>query len=291
MQDKSSIFQKTILLICFVIAVSGLHGQRNTFGDEAPLRPVYRENWTQSQAPGQRPVKIHYIEKGYAGDAQLSLVVSAGLWEPAERSLRLFDAMDFHCVSFSYRGRGKSDTPESGYDQEHHLGDLRAVIKDAGVKKMCLLAFSRGVGHALGYILNNPDKVAGLIIVDQPPVHLKPWNGYADYWKKLVYLGRPLTDFMRPQALDLLEKEARHIVYWDKLNQIKVPVLLMRGVSKTAKIPSNLTDAEARRYLELIPDIKEVRFNHSGHMIADEEPAAYADQVRSFLKRLMKRSD
>ncbi|RPJ54459.1 MAG: alpha/beta hydrolase, partial [Acidobacteria bacterium] len=107
--------------------------------------PKYTDSWTQNGA-----VRIHYIDQPASSAAgTVPLVVSPGVWEPAERALPLCRRMTRRAVAVSYRGRGRSDTPATGYDLEDHLGDLATVVEAAALDRFALLAFSRGVGPAL----------------------------------------------------------------------------------------------------------------------------------------------
>lgn len=231
-------------------------------------------------------VKIHFVEKHFKKNNDLSVVVSPGLWEPAERALPLFDGLDYHCVSLSYRGRGQSDTPECGYDLEHHISDLKTVIDELNIDKFVLIAFSRGVGYACGYVDKYPENVKGMIIVDHPPVHVKPYKGYAEYWKNLVYLGKPLIEYMRPEALDGLEREAREAAFWDTLSRLDIPIAVLRGTSTKSKIPSDLTEEDMIKFRHCIRNYREIDFEFSGHMIVDEELGKYRLHVNEFVESL-----
>lgn len=234
-------------------------------------------------------VKIHFIEKNYTPKSNLSLILSPGLWEPAERAFPLFDGLDCHCVSLSYRGRGQSETPLSGYDLEHHVSDLQTVIDALEIESFVMVAFSRGTGYACGFIEKYPEKVKGMIIVDHPPVHVKPYKGYADYWKNLVYLGYPVTKFMRPDALDSLEREAREVKFWGVLNQLNIPITVLHGISKKSKIPSDLSEEDILNYRKFIKNYCEINFEYSGHMIVDEELGKYRSVVNDFYKTICKK--
>lgn len=241
-----------------------------------------RSGWAQNNS-----VRIHFLEKGKAHPNQASFLVSAGIWEPAERAIPLFDHLDWHhCVSFSYRGRGQSDTPATGYDLEDHLGDLESVVQTTGIQKVVILAFSRGIACALQFALNHPEKVAGLIIGDIPPMQYRWAEGTSEFWKNLVYLGKPLTDFIRPHAIDCLEREAREVLFWDQLPNIKCQVLVLRGLRQDHPIPPNLTKEEGDRYLSLFPHAQEIGFEHSGHMLPDDEPEKYCEVIQNFLSGL-----
>jgi pimeloyl-ACP methyl ester carboxylesterase len=186
----------------------------------------------------------------------------------------------------SYRGRGRSDTPATGYDLQQHVGDLAAVIEREQLDRFCLLAFSRGVPYAIGYTLEHLDKVTGLILADQPPIQNQWPEGNAEFWKNLVYRGKPVTNFIRPAALDSIQREAKQVEFWDSLYRIECPVLIMRGLSTTHTIPSDLSEKDSLRYRCLMKNVQEIGFEYSGHMIPDDEPSKYADTVRSFLTKL-----
>jgi pimeloyl-ACP methyl ester carboxylesterase len=242
---------------------------------------TYKDCWAQNNE-----TRIHYIEKGQPSLDQLSLVASLGIWESAERAIPLFDKLQRHCIALSYRGRGKSDTPSTGYDFEQHVGDLATVIESAQLDSLCLLAFSRGVPYAIGYTLEHLDKVVGLILVDQPPIQNKWPEGGADFWKNLIYREKPVTNFIRPAALDRIEQEARRVELWDSLHRIECPVLILRGLSDSHAISSDLSEQDALKYQRLLKNAREEGFEHSGHMIPDDEPDKYADTVRGFLAKL-----
>lgn len=228
-------------------------------------------------------VRIHFIDQAAAIPMQLPLVVSPGIWEPAERAIPLFRTLSRRAVAVSYRGRGRSDTPATGYDLEQHVGDLAAVIESAGLEAFSLLAFSRGVGPAVAYALGHLEQVKGLVIVDHPPIHFAWAPGTAATWKGRTYLGRPFTDFMRPSAFDGIEREARQVEFWNELPRLACPVLLLRGLATDNAIPSEIAEADARRYRALVADYREVGFARSGHMIPDEEPGKYFQVVNEFL--------
>jgi pimeloyl-ACP methyl ester carboxylesterase len=227
-------------------------------------------------------IKIHFIEKNDKKKDQLSIVFSPGVWEPAERAIPLFDGLDYHCISISYRGRGKSDTPAIGYDLKHHVSDLQTVIDAAEIKSFILVAFSRGVGYACGYAEKFPGKIKGMIFVDHPPIHIKPWEGYAEYWKNLIYLGNPVTKSIHPDALDGLQKEAQEFEFWDLMKKLEIPILILRGISNRSKIKSELSESDIEKYKACVKNLKVIDFEYSGHMIVDEELGKYRAVVNDF---------
>ena len=231
-------------------------------------------------------VAIHVLESGVPSPIMPSLLVIEGLWEPAERAIPILSALSGHVVTFSFRGRGLSSTPKTGYGLESHLSDIGAVVNHFGLKNYCVLGFSRGASYALGWTLAHQQDMCGLILVDQPPVHGKPGPGYVDFWAGLVYLDVPILNFMRRSALEGLEREAEQIDFSARLHELRIRVAFFVGRNRAAAIPSNVDDEIIAQYRKAIPSIKVVDFLKSGHMIPDEEPEKYVTQIAAFLRRL-----
>jgi pimeloyl-ACP methyl ester carboxylesterase len=232
------------------------------------------------------PVKIHVLESGAPACGTPSLLVIGGLWEPAERAIPILSGLSGHVVALSLRGRGLSSTPECGYDLDCHLSDIGAVVTRCNLQNYCVLGFSRGASYALGWTLKHQGDMSGLIVVDQPPVHVKPGPGYVDFWSSLVYLGVPILNFMRRAALEGLERDATEIDFSARLPQLKLPVAFFVGRNKDSNIPSEITNDILDAYAKAIPHIEIIGFMQSGHMIPDAEQAKYIAEIASFVGRL-----
>lgn len=124
----------------------------------------------------------------------------------------------------------------------------------------------------------------GLILVDQPPVHMRPAPGYADYWANLIYRGVPVLNFMRREALDGLERDAEDVDFSSRLGELNIPVALFVGRNKGSSIPSNVEDEALELYKFKLPRLKTVEFNNSGHMIPDDERQKYVEETELFLE-------
>ena len=229
-------------------------------------------------------IKIHVLDNEAASSNGPSLLVAGGLWEPAERAMPILSGLSSRVVAFSFRGRGLSSTPESGYGLSDHLSDMDAVIRGTALKSYCVLGFSRGASYALGWALDHQQDMCGLILVDQPPVHMQPGPGYVDFWAGLKYLDVPVLNFMRREALEGLAREALHSDFSSRLRELCIPVALFVGKNKGAKIQSDISDEIMDLYKKEIPSCEVVEFLHSGHMIPDEEQQKYLLQIESFLR-------
>lgn len=91
-------------------------------------------------------------------------------------------------ISYDARGHGESDPapPSAGYGYPELRGDLAAVIEDqAGGGPVLLAGHSMGAHTAVGFALEDPDRVAGLVVIgpaydgDIGAGSLRYWDGLA----------------------------------------------------------------------------------------------------------------
>ncbi len=104
----------------------------------------------------------------------------------------------------------------------------------------------------------------GLILVDQPPVHLRPGPGYAEFWSGVVYQGVPLLNFMRREALEGIERESTMIYFSPELPRLNIPVKFFAGTDREARIESNVTAQDVENYRRSLPVVEIVEFSKSG---------------------------
>ncbi|MBN6189026.1 hypothetical protein JQN58_19410 [Aneurinibacillus sp. BA2021] len=90
-----------------------------------------REGWANNQH-----VRLHYVEHGIEKNEQPALVICPGLSEPAENYLPLLTALtDRRGIALSFRGRGKSDAPDTGYSpSRQNAMSSRCSIRTYGWK-------------------------------------------------------------------------------------------------------------------------------------------------------------
>lgn len=230
-------------------------------------------------------VALHVLENGSASPGVPTLLVIGGLWEPAERAIPLLSGISSHVVAFSFRGRGLSSTPHTGYDLADHLSDIESVVKHCQLQNYIVLGFSRGASYALGWSLQNQQHMRGLILVDQPPLHRSIGPDAVDFWTNLVYLQIPLLNFMRREALEGLGNDAVEADFSHKLPQLQIPVTLFVGRNKKADIPSDISEDTLKLYAQSLSSFQVVEFPQSGHMIPDEEQQKYIAEVASFIEK------
>ena len=230
-------------------------------------------------------VSIHVLESGTPKLGVPSLLVVGGIWEPAERAIPIHN-LELHVVSFSFRGRGLSSTPEHGYNLEDHLSDIRRVVKTCNLDDYCVLGFSRGAAYTLGWYLTKETRISGLILVDQAPIHRKIPRESLDFWCNMVYQGVPVANVMRSIAFTGLTTDAIEHDFTSELTLIDCPVRLFVGTSTQSKMPSGLNEDTRALYSENVKNISFVEFANSGHMIPDEETDKYLEEIERFIETL-----
>jgi pimeloyl-ACP methyl ester carboxylesterase len=119
-------------------------------------------------------VRLHYLDAHADGSSGLPIVIVPGLAETAEDYTGLMRRLaPRRCVAISLRGRGRSDTPASGYTLDDHADDVLAVVRHLGLPRPVLVAFSRGVPYAIRCAARRPGCVAGLALGDYAAVHTR----------------------------------------------------------------------------------------------------------------------
>ncbi|WNS46287.1 alpha/beta hydrolase [Paenibacillus sp. MMS20-IR301] len=218
---------------------------------------------------------LHVLESGKQSSGKASLLIIGGLWEPAERAIPLLANVPGHVLAFSFRGRGLSSTPATGYGLEDHLSDIAAVVRHCRLENYYILGFSRGAAYALGWSLQHQEQMKGLILVDQPPLHRSLSAEAVNFWSSLVYQEVPILNYMRLEAIQGLARDAREVDFSAQLPELLIPVTLFAGRNKTAELGSDLSDETLHIYRTELPFCAVVEFDQSGHMIPDEEQQKY----------------
>src|SRR5438093_4905886 len=74
----------------------------------------------------------------------------------------------FHQVTYDARGHGRSDPapPDAGYSYAELVADLQAVVDaEVGKRPFLLGGHSMGAHTAVAYAIENPDRLAGLVLI------------------------------------------------------------------------------------------------------------------------------
>jgi pimeloyl-ACP methyl ester carboxylesterase len=132
-------------------------------------------------------------------------------------------------IAVSLRGRGESDAPESGWTPAHHHSDMNAVLDAEGIKRAFILGWSTGAAFALGFSLDNPDRVAGLAIGDFPPFVPQ----YGPEWAEMIVAEPAFTGY-HPDFPRRYVAESEWTIYTKRLPELSIPVVVLRGTRDDA---------------------------------------------------------
>lgn len=231
----------------------------------------------QSMKVSNNGVFIHYL----VSNPQSTLtpfVICPGLSETAEEYIDLMEYLSPRkCIVLSFRGRGQSDTPETGYSLAHHVSDIVSVVDAAQLSSFHLYAYSRGVSYALGYLKENMSQIVSAILQDYPAEHKK----MSEDWV-YSYLNEYLVPFsrqkhIRPEAVEGIQRESEQIYF---NFPIQKKLLVLRGL-----LEDSLVNNEAiRGYQKLSTEIQYVDFHRSGHDIRSAEKDLLYRTIHDFIR-------
>lgn len=233
------------------------------------------EGWVENQ-----DVRIHYIDSYPENSKGIPIVFIPGLSESAEDYLNLMSFLSTRrCVAITFRGRGKSSSPETGYSLNDHVNDIEAVVNHIGLKLFFLMGYSRGVSYAIAYGLRHLQFLAGLIIGDYPAQHTLLPPEWTEWFLSTSWRGKKISERMKPHAVVALQKESEQILFWDNLSSINCPVLILRGGQED----SLLVEEQAEKYLRNLQNAKVEVFKESGHDLQYPDYDRFVKTINNFL--------
>jgi pimeloyl-ACP methyl ester carboxylesterase len=185
-------------------------------------------------------VRVEYLVLEPSGAAAFPPVLLVpGMGNPARdwaESPALLEALQRsgprRLLAVSLRGRGQSDTPETGWKPADHHRDMEAVLDAEGVGPCYLIGHSAGGGYALGFTLRRPARVLGLGVGDFPPFFPK----YPPQWAAHVESKPDPVGFDR-RFPGRLAAEAEWERYETELHRLQMPLLLLRARRSKGTLP------------------------------------------------------
>jgi pimeloyl-ACP methyl ester carboxylesterase len=227
-------------------------------------------------------VRLHALDNGRSSASPPVLVVP-GMGEYADEYAWLLGHLgDRRVVAADLRGRGRSDAPPAGYAWEDHIGDLRAVIESLRLEPPVLVAFSRGSSYALGYALQFPNHVRGLVVGDYSARHVGLPAEFADRQLGMEIRGVPVAQRMPEHAVRGVVTDSREVPLWDRLTRLRCPVLVIRGGRRGRVV----TDELAGQWRASLPSAEMATIPGAGHDLWSRDPDAYLGILLPFLDRI-----
>lgn len=112
-------------------------------------------------------IELHGIRN--MGTLGVPIVFIPGLWGEAEQFREILERLyPRQAFAISLRGRGKSDVPENGYSLQDHVSDIKVLVDALDLSTFCLVSVSAGASYAIGYVAEEGQKLAKLVLTDYP---------------------------------------------------------------------------------------------------------------------------
>ena len=258
------------------------------YEDESPAPPSARR---------ETPVVLIH---GHSADLRL--------WEPQVPALL---GAGCRVVRYDVRGHGRSSVPATGYDWEHYLADLRALLDHLRVERAHLAGISMGGAIALQLALEEPGRVASLALLDSalPGFAYSPefeddierlrdavrvegpraalerhwlthpiFDGVRRRPKAFAALRRMVLDYPAADYLDEAEYAPPERPAIERLHEVRAPALVVVG---ERDLPDFRIIADI--LAENLPRARKLVVPDAGHLPSLERPEEVNPALLSFL--------
>ena len=211
----------------------------------------------------------------------------------------------YRIITLDLRGHGQSDKGENlDYSSIKILSeDLKILMENLKINKATIGGHSMGGMTVLQFVLDYPDKVEKLILVDTIAKfkysfgrgillsisNILPFESFLTMQIKRAFRKNWNKEEVE-EAVELSLENPKYVVYkfysamkkfdvLDEISNIKVPTLIIHG-GKDIQIPLS----QAKKMHEKIENSKMVIIEDSGHEITIEEPDKVNNAIIEFLE-------
>jgi pimeloyl-ACP methyl ester carboxylesterase len=260
-------------------------------------------------------VRYHVDDTGPVAGAP-PVVFAHGLLMSGEMFRGQVEALRAHhrCVTFDWRGQGRTEVARDGYDMDTLTDDAIALITQLGAAPCHWVGLSMGGFVGLRIALRRPELLRSLSILDsaadaEPRANVPKYRAMA-FFERHVGRGPLIAPVMRilfgaaflRDPARAAERDAwrQHLLandmsgaqralggvidrraLEDDIGAITVPTLVASGEDDRAIVP-----ARSRRTAERIPGARFVTLPRAGHSSSLEEPAAVTAALADFWSAL-----
>ncbi|MCM3901656.1 MAG: alpha/beta hydrolase [Pyrinomonadaceae bacterium] len=260
-------------------------------------------------------VRVHYQEKGMGTPLVLihGFTSSTYSWkdvfEPLSRSFRV--------IAVDLKGFGFSGKPDGDYTRRAQAELVAHLLNHLKIEKAWLVGNSMGGEVALNVALTNPQRVAGLILIDSAGVAVQGGSSLAPAYVRIPFVGRALTalaltsdklvrEGLEKSFYDDAKVTAERVAYYHRplktrggqlaalrvrtqwaqfpvepeLGKISTLTLIIWG-AEDALIPL----AAGRTMNSMIKDSKLVIIENCGHVPQEEMPERVLDEMTKFIEK------
>ena len=262
-------------------------------------------------------INLHYLD--WANEGKPKVLLLHGLrghghsWDDVAAEF----CQDYNILALDQRGRGESDwAPGGDYSSESYVADIEGFCEAVGFDSFIMIGHSMGGRNSMAFAKDNADKLQKLVIIDiGPEVDLigtaritqemidvpEEFESFEDVFayqskqnrfcsdsvlrRRLTYATKELPNGKFGWRYDLEIREQRRNNtgsnqpdLWLNLPGIKCPVLIVRG-SDT----DTLGLATAEKMTEVLPNGKLVHVDRAGHMVFEDNPEGFIQELHNFL--------
>ena len=224
----------------------------------------------------------------------------------------------YRVLGLDQRGHGQSGWASDGYDRSSFVSDIRTLVEVLGLERVSLVGLSMGGWHALLYASEHPEMVDRVVLVDiapevsprserksDEPAEPTP-SSFESVEQAFAFARRrnprPPDDLLLTDVSNSLRRRedgrwvwrpdpamlqagfddpvnpAKIRRYWEALESLSVPLLVVRG-AESGLVPDDVVT----RMLEANPLVSAVDVPHSGHNVPVDNPEGFLKAVRAFL--------
>ena len=251
-------------------------------------------------------VRLPFLEQGDPSGAAVLLL------HPWGESLRCFDRLvallppSLHVLAMDQRGHGDADKPAGGYALDSFAADVVAFMDTVGLTSAVLAGSSSGGYVAQQVAVDNPDRVAGLVLVGAP----RSLHGRPAFVEEVERLTDPVDPTWVRESLTWFPR-FHDVPDWfleDRVQDgLRVPAHAWRSTLTgltTAPAPTEtgtitaptliiwgdrddlLPEEDQRALAAAIPGSRLVVYENTGHLVLWEQPAAVAADLTRFVENL-----
>lgn len=208
---------------------------------------------------------------------------------------------DWHTIGYDHRGCGATVADPASITLDRLVQDVFAVLDAYGVERCFLAAESAGAATAIRAAVSQPQRIAGLVIVDgayfseadeRDPFLLGLQSDYAStldwfvdacipepHCEHLKRWGRQILDRAAPAAAIALYRTTNPLDLQSELGRLSQPTLILHGEDDRI-----LPVASAHRLAQLVPHAQLTTFPGTGHVPTMTRPHEVAREIARFLR-------
>lgn len=258
--------------------------------------------------------KMHYVDKG-EGDPVV-FVPGNPSWSFQFRNCIKKLSPDFRCIAPDHIGFGLSDKPRDWtYLPKDHAGIFEDFMESMDLKNIIMEVGDWGGPIGLSYAISHQDRMKGLIITNTwlwsvkkdwyyqafskfvgGPVGKILINSRNFFARDIVKMAfgdkKKLTKEVHKHYLKPLENKKERKGSWvfprevvgsykwlDELWKKKIQLKNNRVTMAWGMKDIAFREKELRRWIELFPDAKVVRYGDAGHFVAEEKPDEISREI------------